>query len=157
MIELTDAARVTAGVVALTVVAIESGGAFLLRVATGKEQATDFQKSFYRAGHAHAGVLVTLGLVCLLLGEATVADRVLALARADRGARRGDRHAGRLLLLRHGTGPGAARTGPSRCSAWAPCCSPPGSSTLGVGPAARVNGGPTRAQARPSRRPPRLV
>ncbi|MET0788062.1 MAG: hypothetical protein ABWY33_02355 [Cellulomonas sp.] len=71
MIELTDAARFTAGVVALTVVAIESGGAFLLRVATGKEQATDFQKSFYRAGHAHAGVLVTLGLVCLLLGEAT--------------------------------------------------------------------------------------
>lgn len=71
MIELTDAARVTAGVVALTVVAIESGGAFLLRVATGREQATDFQKSFYRAGHAHAGVLVTLGLVCLLLGEAT--------------------------------------------------------------------------------------
>jgi uncharacterized membrane protein YjfL (UPF0719 family) len=71
MIELTDAARVTAGVVALSVVAIESGGAFLLRVVTGKEQATDFQKSFYRAGHAHAGVLVTLGLVCLLLGEAT--------------------------------------------------------------------------------------
>lgn len=71
MIELTDAARVTAGVVALTVVAIESGGAFLLRVVTGKEQATEFQKSFYRAGHAHAGVLVTLGLVCLLLGEAT--------------------------------------------------------------------------------------
>jgi len=71
MIELSEAARVTAGIVALTVVAIESGGAFLLRVATGKEQATDFQKGFYRAGHAHAGVLVTLGLVCVLLGEAT--------------------------------------------------------------------------------------
>ena len=71
MIELSEAARVTAGIVALTVVAIESGGAFLLRVATGKEQATGFQKSFFRAGHAHAGVLVTLGLVCLLLGEAT--------------------------------------------------------------------------------------
>ncbi|KRD41673.1 hypothetical protein ASE38_19160 [Cellulomonas sp. Root930] len=74
MIELTDAARITAGAVALSVVAIESGGAFLLRVATGKEQATAFQKSFYRAGHAHAGVLVTLGLVCLLLGEATSLD-----------------------------------------------------------------------------------
>ncbi|WP_421733305.1 hypothetical protein [Cellulomonas sp.] len=71
MLELTDAARVTAGIVALSVVAIESGGAFMLRVATGKEQATAFQKTFYRAGHAHAGVLVTLGLVCLLLGEAT--------------------------------------------------------------------------------------
>lgn len=71
MIELTDAARVTAGVVALTVVAVESGGWFLLRVVTGRAPATDFQRSFYRAGHAHAGVLVTLGLVCLLLGEAT--------------------------------------------------------------------------------------
>ncbi|VTR78117.1 hypothetical protein [Cellulomonas hominis] len=71
MIELTDAARVTAGVVALTIVAMESGGWFLLRVVTGREPATDLQRSFYRAGHAHAGVLVTLGLVCLLLGEAT--------------------------------------------------------------------------------------
>lgn len=71
MLELTDAARVTAGVVALTVVAIESGGAFMTAVVTARVPATDFQRSFYRAGHAHAGVLVTLGLVCLLLGEAT--------------------------------------------------------------------------------------
>ena len=74
MIDLSDAARSTAGIVALTVVAIESGGLFLLRVHSGQEPATDFQKSFYRAGHAHAGVLVTLGLVCLLLGEATTLE-----------------------------------------------------------------------------------
>jgi len=71
MIELTDAARATAGIVVLSVVAIESGGAFLLRIVAGKEQVTEFQRSFFRAGHAHAGVLVTLGLVCVLLGEAT--------------------------------------------------------------------------------------
>ncbi|MBO3084380.1 hypothetical protein [Cellulomonas fengjieae] len=71
MLELTEAARVTAGIVALSVVAIESGGAFMLRIVTGREQVTDFQRRFFRAGHAHAGVLVTLGLVCLLLGEAT--------------------------------------------------------------------------------------
>ena len=71
MLELTEAARVTAGIVLLTVVTIESGGAFLLRVATGGVPTTEFQKSFYRAGHAHAGVLVTLGLVCVLLAEAT--------------------------------------------------------------------------------------
>ncbi len=71
MLELTEAARTTAGVVALTVVAIESGGWFLLRVVIGRVPATDFQRSFFRAGHAHAGVLVTLGLVCLLLAEAT--------------------------------------------------------------------------------------
>ncbi|WP_418277262.1 hypothetical protein ACNHYB_04855 [Isoptericola jiangsuensis] len=74
MLELTDAARVTAGIVLLTVVAIESGGAFLVAVVTGKVPATSFQTAFYRAGHAHAGVLVTLGLVCLLLSEATDLD-----------------------------------------------------------------------------------
>ena len=71
MLELSEAARVTAGVVLLTVVAVESGGAFMLRVVTGAVPATDFQRRFFRAGHAHAGVLVTLGLVCLLLAEAS--------------------------------------------------------------------------------------
>ncbi|MFC8733353.1 hypothetical protein ACFT5B_12920 [Luteimicrobium sp. NPDC057192] len=71
MLELTDAARITAGIVLLTVVTIESGGAFLVRVATGKVPATDFQRGFFRAGHAHAGVLVILGLLCVLLTEAT--------------------------------------------------------------------------------------
>lgn len=74
MLELSDAALITAGIVALTVVGIESGGWFLLRVGGGTVPATDFQRSFFRAGHAHAGVLVTLGLVCLLLGEATSLD-----------------------------------------------------------------------------------
>lgn len=71
MLELTDAARVTAGIVLLTVVGIESGGAFLVKVVTGRVAATSFQTSFFRAGHAHAGVLVILGLVCLLLAEST--------------------------------------------------------------------------------------
>lgn len=71
MLELTEAARVTAGAVLLTVVGIESGGAFMVAVVTGRAPATDFQRRFYRAGHAHAGVLVILGLVCLLLSEAT--------------------------------------------------------------------------------------
>jgi hypothetical protein len=71
MIELTDDVRSTAGIVLLTIVGIESGGWFMLKVVTGRQSATDFQKSFFRAGHAHAGVLVTLGLVCLLLSEAT--------------------------------------------------------------------------------------
>ncbi|WP_426311531.1 hypothetical protein [Cellulosimicrobium sp. E-16] len=71
MLELTDAARITAGVVLLTVVGIESGGAFLVKVVTRRVPATGFQTSFFRAGHAHAGVLVILGLLCLLLTEAT--------------------------------------------------------------------------------------
>jgi hypothetical protein len=71
VLELTDAARITAGIVLLTVVGIESGGAFLVKVVTRRVPATAFQTSFFRAGHAHAGVLVILGLVCVLLAEAT--------------------------------------------------------------------------------------
>ncbi|GAB6938475.1 hypothetical protein ACQP60_03615 [Isoptericola variabilis] len=71
MLELTDAARITAGIVLLTVVGIESGGWFLVKVVTGKVPATPFQTSFFRAGHAHAGVLVLLGLLCVVLAEAT--------------------------------------------------------------------------------------
>jgi len=71
VLELTDAARITAGIVLLTVVGIESGGAFLVKVVTRRVPATGFQTSFFRAGHAHAGVLVILGLVCVLLAEAT--------------------------------------------------------------------------------------
>ncbi len=74
MIELTEAARVTAGIALLTVVTIESGGAFMVSVVTGKVEVTDFQRRFFRAGHAHAGVLVVLGLVCLLLAEATALE-----------------------------------------------------------------------------------
>lgn len=71
MLELTEAARTTAGVVALSIVAVESGGFLLLRMGTGRVPATGLQTRFFRAGHAHAGVLVTLGLVCLLLTQAT--------------------------------------------------------------------------------------
>ena len=127
MIELTDAARITAGIVALSVVAIESGGAFLLRVVTGKEQATDFQKSFFRAGHAHAGVLVTLGLVCLVLGEATTLTGFWRWLAQTGVLRRRDRHVGRVLLRRDGARSRSSPTGPSSCSASAPSCSPPGS------------------------------
>ena len=56
----------TGGIVLLTVVAIAYGGTFLLRVFGGRIPTNDLQKSFFRAGHAHAGVLVILGLVVAL-------------------------------------------------------------------------------------------
>lgn len=70
-VALSDASRLLAGIVLLTVVTIEFGGAFLVRVASGKVPLTDFQKSFSRAGHAHAGVLVILSLVALVLADAS--------------------------------------------------------------------------------------
>lgn len=58
---------IVAGVTILTVIGIMSGGTFLLRIATHGLPFNGLQKSFFRAGHAHAGVLVTLGLVSILL------------------------------------------------------------------------------------------
>jgi hypothetical protein len=67
---MSQVSKRIAGVLLLTVVAIEFGGYFLTRVASGKEELTEFQVAFARAGHAHAGVLVILSLVCLLLADA---------------------------------------------------------------------------------------
>ncbi|WP_420752382.1 hypothetical protein [Rhodococcus sp. O3] len=57
------------GITLLTVVGIAFGGTFLLRVGNGSVPANDLQKTFFRAGHAHAGVLVTLGLLVAVLGH----------------------------------------------------------------------------------------
>ncbi|SDD62561.1 hypothetical protein [Rhodococcus tukisamuensis] len=61
---------VVAGVTVLTVVGIAFGGTFMLRIVTGSRGANALQKTMFRAGHAHAGVLVTLGLVVALLTQA---------------------------------------------------------------------------------------
>lgn len=81
---LSPATTTLAGVLLLSIVTIEWGGTFLLSVVRGKVAQTDFQRTFARAGHAHAGVLVTLSLVCALLADATALDGV-----ADTVARSG--------------------------------------------------------------------
>ncbi|WP_262391565.1 hypothetical protein [Nocardiopsis sp. CNR-923] len=47
---------VSSGVILLTVVGIVYGGTFLLRVVNGGVPANELQRSYFRAGHAHAGV-----------------------------------------------------------------------------------------------------
>lgn len=68
---LSEASARIAGIVLLTIVTIEVGGAYVLRLVRGGQEATPFQLAFSRAGHAHAGMLVTLGLVCLVLADAS--------------------------------------------------------------------------------------
>jgi Ni,Fe-hydrogenase I cytochrome b subunit len=75
---LSADSRIISGLLLLTIVAIEAGGWFLLRVIQGQVPATDFQNAFYRAGHAHAGVLVTLALVGQILIDAAHMSGVLA-------------------------------------------------------------------------------
>jgi hypothetical protein len=75
-VTLSSDSRTTAGVLLLTLVAVEYGGVFMLHVVRGRRSATPFQRSFARAGHAHAGVLVILALVGQLLADAAVLDGV---------------------------------------------------------------------------------
>jgi hypothetical protein len=70
MLSLSRTSRRIAGLLLLSVTAIESGGYFLTRVSSGREELTEFQESFARAGHGHAGVLVILSLVAVILADA---------------------------------------------------------------------------------------
>lgn len=60
---LSDHSLTMAGILLLSLVAVEWGGAVVLRVARGQAPATDLQRRFQRAGHGHAGMFLTLGLV----------------------------------------------------------------------------------------------
>lgn len=64
---MSNTQTISAGVVLLTVIAIAYGGRFLLRVVDRTVPANDLQRAYFRAGHAHAGVLVILGLVVTML------------------------------------------------------------------------------------------
>jgi fucose 4-O-acetylase-like acetyltransferase len=50
----------------LLLVSVEYGGWSLLGFLTGRGQLGEFQEQFFRAGHAHAGVLLVLSLVYFL-------------------------------------------------------------------------------------------
>ena len=71
---MTNETKKTAGFIILSVPTIVYGGYFLLTVLSGQHEEmalTDFQKAMFRAGHAHAGVLVILSLVGLLYVDGT--------------------------------------------------------------------------------------
>jgi hypothetical protein len=59
----SDATRILAGILLLSLVTVESGGLYLVKLVGGGAPATPFQLGFARAGHAHAGVLLILSLV----------------------------------------------------------------------------------------------
>ena len=65
-------ARLMSGILLITVPTIQYGGYFLLRLFSGKmtrRNPSPLQISFFRAGHAHAGVLVILSLLCQIFVE----------------------------------------------------------------------------------------
>jgi hypothetical protein len=75
---LSDSTRIIAGVLLIIVPTIEFGGWFMTKISRGQAPMTEFQTSFARAGHGHAGVLVILGLVGLILVDAAGLSGALA-------------------------------------------------------------------------------
>jgi hypothetical protein len=68
---LSSDSRHLAGILVLALVTVETGGLYLLKVVRGRQDVTAFQEKFARAGHAHAGVLLVLALVCQPFVDAT--------------------------------------------------------------------------------------
>src|SRR5690606_5301203 len=79
MLELSTEATRLAGILVLAAVTVESGGLLLVRIAAGGIPTTEFQEAFARAGHGHAGTFIALGLVTVLLTDATMMDGLAAM------------------------------------------------------------------------------
>ena len=80
---MSDQSRILAGILVLSLVTVETGGLYLVRLWKDAAGATPFQIGFARAGHAHAAVLLVLGLVVQLYVDETNLSGVLAwLARS---------------------------------------------------------------------------
>lgn len=78
MLELSSEATTLSGILLLTAITVETGGMFLMRLARGDLPATPFQQSFARAGHGHAGMFITLGLITAVLTDATTLEGAAA-------------------------------------------------------------------------------
>jgi hypothetical protein len=69
---MTRDARLLSGIILITVPTIQYGGYFLLTSLVDKASGymdNPLRQNFFRAGHAHAGVIVILSLVCQILAD----------------------------------------------------------------------------------------
>src|ERR1700683_1339346 len=82
---MTREARMMSWIILITVPTIQYGGYFLLTSLMNKGSGymeNPLRQNFFRAGHAHAGVIVLLSLVCQMLADAaTLPDGLLWLVR----------------------------------------------------------------------------
>ena len=72
---MTYITKLACGIILITIPTIEYGGYFLLTILSGKQSElglTPFQQAMFRAGHAHAGSIVILSLICQLLTDYAV-------------------------------------------------------------------------------------
>src|SRR5580700_6451900 len=69
---MTKEARIMSGIILISVPSIQYGGYFLLRSLMDRTSGymdNPLRQNFFRAGHAHAGVIVILSLICELLAD----------------------------------------------------------------------------------------
>src|SRR5271168_4724509 len=72
---MTRDARLMSGIILITVPTIQYGGYFLLTSLMDRGSGymdNALRQNFFRAGHAHAGVIVILSLICQLLADGAV-------------------------------------------------------------------------------------
>ena len=72
---MTREARLMSGIILITVPTIQYGGYFLLTSLMKKGSGymdNPLRQNFFRAGHAHAGVIVILSLVCQILADSAM-------------------------------------------------------------------------------------
>jgi hypothetical protein len=72
---MTREARLMSGIILVIVPTIQYGGYFLLTSLMDKSSGymeNPLRQNFFRAGHAHAGVIVILSLICQMLADAAV-------------------------------------------------------------------------------------
>jgi hypothetical protein len=82
---MTPEARMMCGIILITVPSIQYGGYFLLTSLMDRKSGymdNPLRQNFFRAGHAHAGVIVLLSLICQVLADgATLPSWLLWVAR----------------------------------------------------------------------------
>ena len=81
MLQISNVSRLLCGVILITVPTIEFGGAFLLKMLRTREAGymdNPIRQNLFRAGHAHAGVIVILSLICQVLVDSIILPGPLA-------------------------------------------------------------------------------
>jgi hypothetical protein len=81
MLHVSNVTRLLCGIILITVPSIQYGGLFLLKMLRSREavyMSNPIRQNLFRAGHAHAGLIVILSLICQILVDAIVLPDPLA-------------------------------------------------------------------------------
>ena len=81
MLQISNDSRIMCGIALISVPTVLFGGVFLLKMLRTRETGyldNPIRQNLFRAGHAHAGVILILSLICQLLVDSINLPGVLA-------------------------------------------------------------------------------